>query len=334
MTDLDDLANFAEKVKELGFECTEEELELIQTDLQTCFLNVDETKLFGIAKQLYDLSSNDKWWCFASLRMRALKTELKCWKRLFKGYDLICVDEAQDLSRSMFLLCQELHKEHCFVYTLDGAQKLYRFMKCINVQDELHPDSYKLHQFYITYRHGQTICDYVMQNQLQSHAVYSATTAPKTVIERYDNNLLYPGEHTVIMTSWKNILLYAEKALAEGRAVRIDETKRLEIIEALESKKDHSRYAALFTALSKHWIKDVVSRMNSTEADDEIFLTTIHGSKGLQWKIVRLFMDVVDCKRQPKDDFDDSKERKYVAVTRCQHKLVIPMQKTLKRKSE
>lgn len=330
LTDIDDLQSLTTTAgRVLETPLFPEDVEVLQEELALALNTGDPSKLIDEALELYNLALQGKWWCYSSLRLRSLSNPN--WVGLFRDYDLICVDEAQDLAMIMYQLFQLLHNTHCVVYTLDSAQKIYRFMDCIDVSDELVGTEHTKWQFYLTFRHGPLISQFVMKQKYVRKLIYSGSKTPDTTIEYLDDNQVFKGgRHTVIVSSWRNGLMFADMALNDGHSVCFEQDKLDELRDA-SHKTGWSKFdKGLFKYVNKEFIADVTERMTS---DAEILVTTVHGAKGLQWGTVRVLRCVYENKKRESDTFDDTLERRYVAVTRCIDLLVLPAEKKRKQRA-
>jgi len=327
LTDIDDLKSLtATAARVLETPLFAEDVEVLQEELAEALNTGDPSRLIDEGLELYTAAITGSWWCYSSLRLRALSNPK--WIDLFAEYDLICIDEAQDLAAIMFQLFQLLHTRHCVIYTLDSAQKIYRFMNCISVGDELVGTPHKKWRFYLTFRHGPMICDFVMKQRYVKNLIYSGLETPETRIELLDDNKIIPGKQTVIVSSWRNGLFFADMALNDGYSVRFDDDKLDELKTASHSIGWSKHDKGLFKYVNKAFIADVTERMT---AEADILVTTVHGAKGLQWGTVRVLRCVIENKKRESDTYDDTLERRYVAVTRCINLLILPSEK--KRKS-
>jgi hypothetical protein len=327
-TELDDLPSFSSTVFNMLTPTApgEDEIESMQADLIQAFRTASSDALTGPALVLYNTALEGKWWCFESLRVRALHDER--WPGLFEQFPLICVDEAQDLALVLFLLMKRLHTEHCFVYTLDANQKIYSFMRCINIQTELDYASvpYTLWQLYLTFRHGQSVCNLVSADK--DTAIFSSLTAPITEVVHMQDEDVWGESHTFIVSSWRNALLVADKLMNAGITVCFPEEKQKELKKAAEATTWTKHDATLFRHTNKAFVADVMSRVQD---DGDVFISTVHGAKGLQWPAVRVGRCVYDIKGSKQGKDSDSEAKRYVAMTRAMHRLMLPAPKTLKR---
>lgn len=327
-TDLDDVPSIAQMgSRVLGMPLYEHEAEKLQYKLSNACQTGDASKLVGDALTLYNKGMQGHWWCYSLLRLRAQNNPN--WTVLLQDYPIVFVDEAQDINGAMFALLQKLHSAHHMVYTMDTSQKLYGFMNCINI---LHNANfkYKLWRFYLTYRHGYRICEYVNDRCLSAHHTYPAENTPDTQISYIHEDDIVTGSHTVILISWRNILTLADKYLLAGRKVRIDEEKRKELLAASQSKAWTKFDRSLFKQMNRAYVEDIVSRMQTDDterADDEIYLTTVHGYKGLEAEVVRVMACVTRAEPKSNSSLSDVEHCIYVAVTRVKSRLYLPGKK-------
>jgi len=212
---------------------------------------------------------------------------------------------------------------------MDRSQKLYAFMQCVNITDHLKPRSYTFWKFYLTYRHGSALCQFVNDRCLPQYSTFAAESAPETVLHTIADHDLVPGPHTWIVNSWHQILESADRLLNANRVVRMDSEKRDELLQAAQASHWTKHDRSLFKRVGKHVVLDVVSRVQQTEGLDqnEVYLTTPHGHKGLQSNTVRVSRCIMEARVREGGSHEDKEHKIYVAVTRTRLHLYLPAKK-------
>jgi hypothetical protein len=154
---------------------------------------------------------------------------------------------------------------------------------------------------------------------------------------------IVPGQHTVLLRWWRDILILAGSLMDEGRVVYIDSAKRKDLLQAANvAESKWTKHDAFFKRLAKHRVIDILERVSSSKykLDDEgeptlelvhpelIEISTVHGGKGLQGSVVRVGRCVVNGAAS---GAPDGMACHYVALTRAQEKLYLPVKQPRKR---
>lgn len=330
-TDLDDIPSIAKMATQvLDMPVYNDEAEEFADRLKKACENGNGQRLFRESRTIFQAGLRGDWWCYSLLRIRAL--ENPAWRTSLASYPVVFVDEAQDLTYPMYQLMQQLHPGKHFIYSMDCAQKLYSFMNCIDILKHMQPRQYRHWRFYLTFRHGQRICDYVNERSLPGNHTYAAAGTPDTQISFVDDDDDVSGVHTYIVSSWRNILEIADRLLNAGRLVRIDTVKRTELLDAAKATGWTKHDKALFKRMNRDFVYDICSRMQSDfKEENEVFLTTVHSFKGLESPVVRVSRCVMSAKPRA-GEFDDIPHKVYVAVTRAQEHLYLPGLKSARNK--
>ena len=318
--DLDDpfsISKMANAV--LDYPVYPEEVDEYQYALNSACNSGNPSGLVGDARLLYDAGLRGEWWSFSMLRIRACTNPM--WKSMFRNYELICVDESQDLNVVMLRLLFSLHSTKTMIYTGDPSQKLYDFMGCVDVTTQLKKGEFKLWKLYITFRYGKSLCEWVNDRNLPRYATFPADGLDDTSIEHTADDDIVQGKHVCIVSTWKDALHLADSMILKGRNAFIDEDKQSELREAANNKGYTKHNRSLFKKTSKEFVLDVINRMTK-DCENVIFITTIHGYKGLEASVVRVMRSVYE--RRNNMSILEYEKRLYVAVTRAKSKLVLP----------
>lgn len=270
----------------------------------------------SIALQLYQAGLEGKWWSYAMLRVRALHMA-EAWEETLQAYDVVIVDEAQDMGKTMIALVRLLHSTKMVVYTRDKAQQIYGFMGCEDIVEHLQDTEFKAWNLYTTFRHGPAVCSFVNEQGLPVLPTYAADKAPVTRIERMPSSWQMQGPHTLLLCTWVDILQQADDLLNAGRTVALDGEKRTELLRRATAADAED---SLFRRLNPAFVQDVVLRTAvagsaATANTDCIFITTVFSFKGCEAEVVRLGPCLL---KHP------SRQLRYVGFTRATKTLVLP----------
>ena len=306
-------------------------------------------------KTLFEAGLQGRWWCYAMLRVRAVLHS--GWEGVMADYDVILVDEAQDMCQQMIALLKRLHGTKMIVYTRDKAQQIYSFLGCEDIVRHLLPDQYRAWNLYTTFRHGQAVCALVNEQGLPVLPTYAAEGAPETAIIRVPAATALQCGHTLLLCTWAEILLQADSLMNAGRTVCLDSDKREELLTRAQAPDAED---SLFKRLNPAFVTDIVQRTlpqtlrgasaepsdSDAEASDAeasnavgsetghsdaapsgggaadlanaIFISTVHSFKGCEAAVIRLGPCVLK---------HSCKELRYVAYTRASTVLVLPQGK-------
>lgn len=302
----------------LGLTLSLTEVDQWRKDLDKACSTGDESRLGGTAAAMFEAGLRGRWWCFALLRVRALRSP-ELWTAAMVQFTTVIVDESQDLNPVMISLLLLLRPTHMLIFTRDCQQKIFGFNGCEDVASHLSAAGIEVTrwQLYLTFRHGRAVCDYLNEHQLSACTTFPADGLHETALTYAEPSYILPGQHMVLLKWWCDILRLADRYLNAGRAVRIDSQKRAYFLDAVDSP-DHN---SLFNTLARHRVRDIVSRtlVDDVSVPDTITLSTVHSSKGLEFGTVRIWSCVMNART------DEQLCVKYVAITRVQTHLVLPI---------
>lgn len=275
-------------------------------------LDADELKIFEAG-----LNQN-VWWCHSLLRMRAKTDPTKRVSRALRQYNLIVVDEAQDINVVMFDILDDVRSDTTTVYVGDSAQSLYGFMSCVDVKTLLRGKDIKYRDWtlYVTFRFGAQLCDYINGQGLPEHMAVAHSNNPNTELKRIKDTDIIQEPHTVLKRRWGDMFKLAKRYMMAGHKVYIDAEKVQDIQKSALSKMPTQWDTRLFNRLSRSFVLDVISQLQK-EPGNCITLSTVHGYKGLETAVIRVCSEVLATKN------DDDRRLKYVALTRAKEVLYI-----------
>lgn len=327
MTELSDALSVSKMANSLMDEPVyQEQVEDMIDDLIYACDSGDDSTLYGDAEILYTKGMNGEWWCYPLLRLRALQ-QVQAWQALFNDYGLIIVDEAQDIGPIIMKLLKLLHEQHAMVYTLDPSQKIYSFLGCVNVLEEI--DEFTHWRLHLTFRHGQSVCDYIYHEKISDRRVFSGSADRVTTIQQINDDTDIPEQHTLIVTSWRNCIAAADTLLNNGKTVCIDPVKHKDLLGMASNSGWTKENGKLFKFVPKHFVRDCMERINTVPPEKcDVFITTIHGAKGLEYGRVRISKCVLTKRGgNSADETDDHLSKVYVALTRVIYALYLPIMK-------
>jgi ATP-dependent exoDNAse (exonuclease V) beta subunit len=229
----------------------------------------------------------------------------------------VIVDEAQDINVVMHRLLRRVHEGRTVLYVMDSSQKLYGFLSCVDVKSFLKGLGvpFTSWNLYLTYRHGSGVCEYVNSNSLSPNYTFPGSEVAPSTVEEMNSDKIVDGKHVVVVTTWENALRIAQEFITTGRRVGIDSSKAQDLKDA-SSSETYSKYSGgLFKRMGRSTVHQIVAGLVD---DYDVFITTVHGYKGLEADVVRVMPDVFER------EGDDARCLVYVAVTRARRRLIIP----------
>lgn len=260
-----------------------------------------------------------RWWTYSVLRMRALQDAAR-WLGVFAKYDAVIVDEAQDINTVMVDLLKRVHRDRMILYTMDSRQKLYGFLGNVDITSYLESGSFSTFRLYITFRQGQEVCDMVYDEGLSDYPVYSSDSAPETRIMTIEDHVIPDERHVYLVETWKEAVGFMAVLRQRGRPYGMEPDKKAEILAACESSESSKYDSSLFRHYSKREVVVLLEGCGNRDTCD-VFVSTVHGFKGLEDDVVRVSGEV--CRRWLGNSADN-KEKMYVAVTRAMRLLYLP----------
>jgi hypothetical protein len=296
----------------------------------------NEVVTADMCEWVYKCVTENKWWDYHTLRKLMLLRKL--WSSVFHGYDLVIVDEAQDMNGCSRAGIIQASKETTQIYVGDINQMLYQGLGAENVFEINRCDFTEMHQLYATYRFGQDLCDYVNnkrygQNKLVSRARHTTT------IVKYKEGLLNGTCYTYLFHT--NMDMLEKAAVTPGcqfedldkkvnaiidqkrkRARRSDDqTIRLSSMDVEEGAmpyapynwdkfhRDKSRIECLLAKIKSHKVRK--------DCKHRIQFRTVHGFKGSEDEIVRLHSSLLT------DEGFMTDQIRFVGHTRSRRMLVL-----------
>ena len=258
------------------------------------------------------------------------------------GYDVVMVDEAQDVSPVMLSILKSQQTSQK-VYVGDSFQKIYSFTGSIDISDKV--DAVKCY-LSKSFRFGNEIADeanFLLQNLGATSKLYGndkkayvdkTNSTPKAILCRTNSNVLQtyieelscnPKLKINISCDTDSILHFAESLLeldSKGKT----QHKHLKGFKSIngfyvwlkETDEDVDLDVKhLASVCAKIGTKNVVKALSSYTNYDKPDLTivTAHKSKGLEWDSIRLSTDFVNP--YTNKCCDEERRLFYVAMTRA-----------------
>ena len=278
-------------------------------------------------------------------------------------YDIIAVDEAQDITKAILDIVTIQPSLKIFVG--DRYQNIYGFRKTINALEEIEtPHTYELN---ISYRIGQPIADLSMNILSKRY---------NTPIKIIGNNVSKVSSESELKASDKvfklarksiTLLLEAQECLERGvryrfkggiskygvstalnflkygsiyyNGERINKYKIREIYDETEDPELGILLAIESRFKTEENLNLLILNEELSEKDAEVVLTTAHRSKGLEWDNVELLNDfeLIPSAIASKGDIEENDDSLsitlsdkqefnlfYVAITRAKKNLILP----------
>ncbi|KAG5182905.1 hypothetical protein JKP88DRAFT_241209 [Tribonema minus] len=254
------------------------EARLVSRQLQDALNRGAVGDLVGTALRLFRAAERGEWFDFATLRMRARGDPR--WSAALQDYDVVIIDEAQDLNVVMAELVMEVAPQKMLVFVGDGGQKLYAFMACRDVTEILPPESFNAWILYMSFRYGKKVCDLINTLQLPLVPTFAAEGAPDTLVQAVGSGLEVAEPHVSLFATWADAIAAANKYLERGRSVSMDSVKRHELLEAACSEDDDAGYQQVLKRVSRAGALRILSAIRDAGEDAmDVFISTVHGYK-------------------------------------------------------
>jgi hypothetical protein len=257
--------------------------------------------------------ASGEWWDFTTLTK--LMHVNNMWSSAVSEYDVVIVDEAQDMKPVVVEGLRDLHGRKPVVYVGDGDQALYAYDGAINAFEVLAEDFTSSLVLNGTYRFGQSICDYVNGNGCASHRMVSLRDKPSRVVDRVPSDVknytyIFRGNMEMLRTASVTPRCHVTDLAGKVKQVLQGKRDRLE-----DTSPDDPRWAEIDTVKKElERLSKAITENAATSAKNGIVFCTVHGFKGNEAATVRVARDVFD-----------QKDRciKLVAVTRATELLII-----------
>ncbi|KAG5192172.1 P-loop containing nucleoside triphosphate hydrolase protein [Tribonema minus] len=254
------------------------EARLVSRQLQDALNRGAVGDLVGTALRLFRAAERGEWFDFATLRMRARGDPR--WSAALQDYDVVIIDEAQDLNVVMAELVMEVAPQKMLIFVGDGGQKLYAFMACRDVTEILPPESFNAWILYLSFRYGKKVCDLINTLQLPLVPTFAAEGAPDTLVQAVGSGLEVAEPHVSLFATWADAIAAANKYLERGRSVSMDSVKRHELLEAACSEDDDAGYQQVLKRVSRAGALRILSAIRDAGEDAmDVFISTVHGYK-------------------------------------------------------
>lgn len=277
-------------------------------------------------------------------------TYLKLWQLSDPklDYDVIYVDEAQDTNPVSFDI---LKNQTCkMVYVGDAYQSIYAFRQAVNAMDEINAPSYVLSK---SFRYGQAIASLATNiirggidvkgfEKIES-TVGMNTAEQYTMIFRTNGGLI--GTAVQLIGKGKRVYanidtrkfenqLVSVQALYDGdlKGVKDDDISLYstweEFLEDAEERPELERLAKIVDDGLTNVYLNAVKRIKLNKDSHDVFLTSAHKSKGMEWDNVVLADDFPKKAILAPEGSPDYNQQEvnlfYVACTRAIKNLQIP----------
>ena len=262
-------------------------------------------------------------------------------KYAFKEYDVIFIDEAQDLEPLKRKILQSIVSVKAKIYVGDTKQSLY----CdTNVFETIHPKNDIVFQLTHTFRYGNGLVNLLNRMGSEEHTCYpeKKTEIVNNSFEAYRQQF---DVDVILISSWKRILKYMK--YIESSVVEIDKKATKDLQKSINNHKEWSKLhqqfvdsnfqdeKRFFESKKKQHLLEFTSekweefevlfhniRANrKKDKDKRIVITTVHRAKGLQYDNVYLDkschpdFNTNPCTEKLKENIY------YTALTRCKHSL-------------
>jgi superfamily I DNA/RNA helicase len=291
----------------------------IRDDLKNAFDSGSTDGLGDLASIIFERAMVGDWWDFGTLRFRALLRDRERWEAAIGAYDLVIVDEAQDLNALMIELILMGAESRTSVFVRDPNQALYGFMQCRDITNALGDVEYKEWDLFRTFRYGPAICDYIWKRNLGARTV-PGDASKNTTIEYVHMDEIIEGPHIILGRRWITLLELAWKLYRAGRAIwmcqeMIDDFRRCALSDTPTSRD------STFNRIPRDALLVILDKFNTEPRDESIEVSTVHGAKGLEYDFVRVLPEVLAT--NDKDNVEDMCVA-YVALTRVKKHLFLP----------
>lgn len=276
-------------------------------------------------------------------------------------YDLIIVDEAQDLNPVILdIVCNQDSQK---VFVGDEYQQIYGFREAINAFDSL--KGYTELSLTTSYRFGQAIANKARKiisavgytGEFTGGRVDGAKSNDEVAILARTNadlldaayELALKGKKIKIIGGFKEVYsdLYSLLALAGGNKDKVYSNLIKQFnsfAEAVEAKESQPEVAKLLQILSRHQqIHKVITEIKAatvTRGEYDVVLSTAHKSKGLEFRKVILLDGFLPYKDREGREFESLARSDqlaclvdtqilnliYIALTRAEQEVVLPQE--------
>jgi superfamily I DNA/RNA helicase len=267
-----------------------------------------------------DDNSNDYYNSIQELGVYGREIMQKYGKIICSQYKYVFFDEFQDVNEDQFIMLNEFVKNGSYLTVIgDDSQNIYRFRGSDNYWminfDNIVPNTLT-YKITTNYRSTTEIVE-LANNSIANNKmkIDKTMTSNKTSNEVCQIDLQICRERTDIKKIIKMIKKYISEGMGYGDMVILSRnTQPLMVIET-EFEKERIPYSALISDKISGEFKKAVLQEN------RIPLTTIHKSKGLEWKVV-FIIGLADSffpthMNNGLKDIEDERRLFYVAVTRA-----------------
>lgn len=232
-------------------------------------------------------------------------------------YDIIIIDEAQDLSMlQRTFIKRNRHLYKLCVFVGDLKQMIYNNS---SVFDTI-TDEDKIYELTHTFRYGSDVI--VLLNKGHTKAYHTSFLTTKTIIEHctFNEYIQSHGKICILISSWKNILKYTE--LIKNRSMKLNAKSKNKIKNEIQFHKEYVKLYNIWTLSFRHiteqaffrsrgkeglmdysdnkWedLESILKYIEEIEAKEkkekkrkrksQIEIVTIHSTKGLEYDHVYL----------------------------------------------
>lgn len=260
----------------------------------------------------------------------------------FKKYDIIIVDEAQDLENIKRKILKSITNVKAKIYVGDPKQSLYCKK---NVFDNIDINTNIVFNLTHTFRYGKGLVNFLNLHNCEEHTCYPTNTTQvmECSFASFYHNY---GANVILISAWKNILKYVD--YIENLEVRIDPKAMKEIQTDINKHKEYVKFhkqflrstgtdeKVYFESFNKEYLLEyknekweqfvtVFNRIKSSRKRKRtgVLITTVHRAKGLQYDCV-----FVDKSCHPLHNTNPSSEKTkeniyYTALTRCKYVVAV-----------
>lgn len=268
------------------------------------------------------------WWTFKKRAWNIYKDPEKySVLQAFEGYDVIILDEAQDMQPMTANIIRELTGDRVhLIYAGDPDQQLYGFAGAIDAMKDLGPDD--LFTLNKTFRFGVDVCSYVNEAIVNRYTNVSDLNRNTPVIDA--NQFLGMGEmsYTYLFRSVAEMVQKAEKAVNDGKKVCIDFKNRVSALRQEKYAMDRAKklgHKIYLNNDTQSWLgklnknkldqlEKLFDENESVVSEHETTFSTVHKFKGKEDDIVRVNSDVI---------LDNERCIRNVGLTRARYLLVL-----------
>jgi hypothetical protein len=274
-------------------------------------------------RQIADDVMHKKYWDFGIIRKLVQLNGSA--QRFLRSFDVIIIDEAQDLSPLFLRILLQVASETYMLFIGDPNQSLYEFNGCIDLFDpkvrETHGIEFdRIWRLKCSFRFGQSICNLVNGMSLTGAPLEPGAdriTRIHNLSESVCESEFLTGPYIYLFRSWKELMITACKF---PRAFVDIESQGFKGIRWQKSVDGETTTSQWVKKLKKGELDQMISKITTqhhrlkTDSNRITFLT-VHAFKGKEDKTVRLHVDVMQ---------EEDQRITYVGVTRAIERLVIP----------